>query len=233
MAFQNIPITNTWGPVNVDIRALDINQLGQIVAAQLAGQIRADVSFYLEVIFDPTSFVTALIFNKTQNVWKAWSTTSGSYVPLTQFQLGDVKQSFVTTDQVSVGWVVLDGRAITAIPGLTTAQAAVLTTFFPGGNLPALTPANINNLPASDSFSGITEPTVNPADGVIGALAIGGTYTQSEIEALRDDTEILRESTESVKDYATEIRDKSNDLLTALRTPTTPPIVSQIFVGYT
>jgi hypothetical protein len=177
MAHQTIPITLQAGPVPLPYEAADINQLLETVAKYLSGSIRADVSFYLEVFVDPTNFVTNLIFNSAQRVFKAWNPATGTYVPLTTFTAGDIKTSLVGTDQVALGWVLLDGRAITAITGLTTAQQTVLETFFGiGGNLPTVSAQNIQNLPADGSFEN---------------LPIDGTYTQAEIEALRDKSEEL------------------------------------------
>lgn len=244
MANQTIPVTLSWGPVSADIQALNINQLGELVARQLAGSIRADVSFFIEVIIDPTAKITSLIFNSTTRVFKAWSDSSGSYVPLTQYLIGDVKNTFIGTDQVAAGWVILDGRAFTAIPGISAAQIAVLQTLFGGTTLPVVVPTNTQNLPASASFSGIAKPAapaaITPADGVIGALTFDATtYTPSESEALRDATETLRDSASSVRDttaaiatQASAIQDKCSDLLTALRGSTTPTLWTSVFIGF-
>lgn len=245
MANQTIPITLSWGPVSADIQALNINQLGELFARQLASSIRADVSFYLQVIIDPTTKITDLIFNTTTRVWKAWNDATGTYVPLTQYQIGDVKNTFIGTDQVAVGWVILDGRAFTAIPGLSAAQLAVLQTLFGGTNLPTVVPTNTQNLPAPASFSGIAKPAapavIAPADGVIAALPFDPTtYTPAESEALRDDTETLRDSASALRDttaavavQASAIQDKCSDLLAALRGSTTPQLYTSLFVGYT
>lgn len=232
MANQTIPITLTAGPVPAGFSAANINELMQAIATYLSGAIRADVSFYLEVLVDPSNFVTNLIYNSTQKVWKAWNLSTGTYVPLTQYQIGDVKNSFSGADQIEAGWVVLDGRAFTAIAGLTTAQLATLQTLFGGTNLPVVTPTNTQNLPAAASFSGIPAVTVLPADGVIEALPIAATYDQAEIEALRDNTEIVRDSTAEVEAHVAEVQDKCNDLLTALRSNTTPSLYAMVFIGF-
>lgn len=229
---QTVPITLSWGPVSVDIRALNINQLGELIAAQLAGAIRADVSFYLEVLFDPTNFVTNLIYNSTQQVWKAWNQSTGKYVALTQYQIGDVKNTFVGEDQLQVGWVILDGRAFTAIPGLSTTQLATLQTLFGGTNLPTVTPTNTANLPGAAAFSGIPAATVLPADGVIGALPISAAYDQTEVTNLRDATETLRDSTAAVETQLAAVQETCDDLLTALRGSVTPTLYASCFIGY-
>ncbi len=139
MPNQTIPITLQWGPVTADISALDINQLGTLFAAQLSGNIRADISFVLPVLFDPTAFVTQLIFNIPQNVFKSWNQNQGRYVPVSQYATGDTKYQFGGVDSVATGWVLVDGRAISAIPGLSFAQKTVLETLFGvGGSLPTV-----------------------------------------------------------------------------------------------
>lgn len=233
MANQTIPIALTAGPVPPGFEAATIDQLMQAVATYISGAIRADVSFYLEVIVDPTNFVTNLIFNSTTRVWKAWNVATGTYVPLTQYQVGDVKNSFSGADQLEVGWVVLDGRAFTAIAGISAAQLAVLQTLFGGTTLPVVTPTNTQNLPGAAAFSGIAGVTVLPADGVIGALPFDPTtYTPAESEALRDDTEILRDSTADVEAHVAAVQTQCSNLLTALRGSTTPPLYAMIFVGF-
>lgn len=232
MANQTIPITQSWGAVVADISALNINQLGELIARQLSGAIRADVSFYLEVLFDPTSFVTSLIFNSTQGVWKAWNIGTGSYIPLTQYQIGDVKNTFSGSDQLAVGWVVLNGRSFTAIPGLSATQLATLQTLFGGTTLPNVTPTNTTNLPGSAAFSGIPAVTVLPADGVIGALPIDAVYSETEVEALRDNTEILRDSTDDVEAHIAAVQAQCSALLTALRASVTPTMYASVFIGF-
>lgn len=233
MANQTIPITLTWGPTAVNFIAGDINELGDFLAKQMSGAIRADVSFLLFVLIDPTTYQTDVIFNGLQRVFKAWDTASGTYQPITPFSIYDVKTSYIGADQISIGWVLLDGRAISAIPGLSAAQQARLETLFTvGGSLPIVTPSNIQNLPAADAFSGITKPTVTPANGVIGALTFTDPATAAEAEALRDATETLRDSTASVETQVAAIQDAASDLLAAVRGTTTPQLHSLIFVGF-
>lgn len=232
MANQTIPITQTWGPVVADISALNINQLGELIARQLAGTIRADVSFYLEVLFDPTNFITNLIYNSTQKVFKAWNQSTGSYVAITQYQIGDVKNTFVGEDQLSVGWVILDGRAFTAIPGISATQLATLQTLFGGTTLPSVTPTNTTNLPGPAAFSDIPAATVLPGNGVIGGLPIDPVYSETEVEALRDNTEILRDSTADVETQLAAVQDQCSALLTALRGSVTPTLYTAVFIGF-
>ncbi len=83
-ANQTIPITLQWGPTGEQFTAADINELGTFLARQLSGSIRKDVSFYLEVLFDPTSQVSGVnrIFNITQRVDKAWEPSVGGNLPV-------------------------------------------------------------------------------------------------------------------------------------------------------
>lgn len=233
MPNQTIPITLQAGVFPQGFQFSTPQEYATALAAILSGSIRADVSFIPFVLYDPTTFDGQLIFNVTQGIFKWWNTNTGSYQPLTPFQIGDVKNSFSGQDQVSVGWVVMNGRAISAIPGLTASQNAALESLFgDGGNLPNVTPLNGGSLPASDTFSGITKPTVVPADGVIAALPIGASYDQTEVTALRDATETLRDSTANVETQAAAIQDGAASLLTALRTNTTPPMYAMVFCGY-
>jgi hypothetical protein len=209
MPNQTIPITHTWGPVSASIAELDINQLGTLVAAQLSGAIRADVGFFIYALADPISYEADLIVNTQQRLFKGWDTSAGKYLPFNQFSVGQVLSTFSGVDDLANGWVILNGREITAIPGISGAQQAVLESFFGiGGFLPIVSPQNISGLP----------PAIVPAAGVIGALPVGNPPTQAEMTSLRNDTEILRTSTQLV--------------LTAIQANTTPPLYSQMFVGY-
>lgn len=231
MANQTIPITLTPTTVPTDFAAANINELMTAISTYIQGAIRADVSFYLEVLVDPTSFVTNLIFNSTQGVWKYWNSSLGRYVTVTDYIVGDIKYSFASADQVANGWVVLNGRTITAIPGLSGSQIAALQTLFPSGTLPVVVPVNGDFLPPSDSFTGITGVEIDPDDGVIGALPIGGSYDQGEIEDLRDATETLRDSTAALNEETDQIKAKAAELLAALAMNTTPPMTAMVFCG--
>jgi len=223
MSNQTIPITLQWGPTGEVFTAADIDQLGTFLAAHLSGSIRKDVSFYLEVLFDPTNQVSGVnrIFNITQRIDKYWDQAQGRYVPITQYQNGDVKNTFIGGDQISVGWVLLDGRAISAIPGITTTQTSVLESLFgAGGNLPVVSPTNTQNLPGAAAFSSITKPVVLPPNG-----GMSGTYVQAEAEALRD-------SAAAIEVQAAAIQDMASTLLLALRSSTTPLLYAQVFCGF-
>lgn len=231
MANQTIPITLTPNNPPIEVSAANFPQLLTLICQYVQGAIRASVSFFLEVLVDPTSFVTNLIFNSTQGVWKYWSQAEGRYVTITDYIVGDVKQTFVGADQVANGWVVLNGRSIAAIPGLTQLQIDNLDSLFPSGLLPTVVPVNGADLPPEDSYSGITGVEIEPDSGVIEGLPVGVAYDQAEMEALRDNTEVLRDSTADLAQETNEIKAKSEELLEALRTNTTPPLVSSVFCG--
>ncbi len=231
MPNQTIPITLQWGPTSQEVAIGDINAFGDFVAAHLAGTIRADVTFILTTLTDPTTFVTDLIFNTTQGVFKYWSSASGSYIPVTPFAIGDLKTSLAGADTIATGWVLLNGRTIASIPGLSTAQSAVLMTLFPSGTLPVIVPQNFSAFPVNGSFSAIPAVAVTPADGVIAALPFDDYYVRSEVEALRDDTETLRDSTAAVQSEIQQVKSVADSVLAALNN-STPPLYSLVFIGF-
>lgn len=232
---QTIPITLTPTPVPVGITYADINQLIQIVSRYMAAQISDDVTFVLTGAADPTAFVTLLFFNTTQGVWKYWDTGLGRYVAVTQFQPGDTKTTFLAGDQIQQGWVVLDGRAISAIQGISQNQAAILTTLFGiGGSLPTVTPlTSLQGLPATGAISDITVSDIQPPTGQIGALPFGATYDPTQPQALGSNTETLRNSAEDLKTSVAAIQTQAEAMLAALNNGTTgTPLYSLVFCGY-
>lgn len=237
---QSIPITLQWGQFTGSFVAGDINELGVFIAQQMAGAIRSDVSFMLITVNDPATEVTKLIYNTSQNLFKVWDTGTGRYLANLPFAIGDVKNSVVGTDTISTGWVVLDGRAIAAIPGISGSQQTHLQNLFnggaPGGNIPTVTPANINGLPADGSFSAIIwppsiNPVVTPAAGVIGALPFTNPATDTEAEALRNQTEILRTSAQDAFDVTKQIQAVAENTLVALNNAAGTPIYALVFCG--
>lgn len=241
MANQTIPIVLTAAPVPAGFQAADINQLMTAIATYISGAIREDVTFIPQVVNDPSAFQGQLIFNVPQRVFKGWNAGTGTYVAVTEYQIGDIKNTFTGTDDLAHGWVILDGRTIASITGITGAQQQALNDVFnagaPGGSLPVVTPANVNALPANGWFSGIPWPpslfpTFQPGPGVIGGLTVTNPPTGPEVEALRDETEILREASDQAWLVTKQLIGKSEGLLEALNQNTTPPIYAAIFVGY-
>lgn len=233
MANQTIPITLQPGTPPANFSYANFSQLLTAICRYVSGSIRADVSFFLEVMVTPTVYAGAnLVYNSVQRVFKGWNPNTGSYVTITQYAIGDVKHSFVAEDDVQNGWVLLNGRAFTAVPGLNAAQIAALQATFGGTTLPTWTPVNGADLPASDSFSGITKPTINPGEYAFAGITVSDPPTQAEVQEIADLSQELRLSVGDVAAQASEIQDKSADLLEALRTNTTPPLVMLTFVGY-
>lgn len=230
---QTFPVTLTWGPVTAPVVAADINELGTLVAGQLAAQVQADVSFYVEVATDPTSFITNVILNTTHGVFKLWNLSTGAYVPMTQFAVGDVKNSFSGLDSVGTGWVILDGRAITSIPGLSAVQQVNLQNLFPSGTIPVVTPPNIVGLPVGNAFGAIPQPIMDPPPGAFTDQVFTNPPTKTEVDRFADLTEELRGTANSIRDYAlTSTQLVSQQMLNALNGVSANPLYSLVFCGY-
>jgi hypothetical protein len=220
--------------VTAPVVASDINELGTLVAGQLAAQVQANVSFYYETATDPSVFVTNVILNTTQGVFKIWSADTGAYVPMTQFAVGDVKNNFSGLDSVSTGWVLLDGRAIAAVPGLSGVQQVNLTNLFPAGTLPVVTPPNIVGLPVGNAFGAIPQPVMEPAAGAFTDQVFTNPPTDLELDRFGDLSEELRGTVNGVREYAlTATQDVSQQMLNALNGIAGPNrLYSFVFCGY-
>ncbi len=215
---QTIPIKLSATSVPVGVSYASIDQLLTIIAQYMAGQIQDDVTFVLTGAADPTQFVTLLFFNTAQGVWKYWDTNSGRYLAVTQFQPGDTKTTFISGDEIQQGWVLLDGRLISAIQGLSQNQAAVLQTIFGvSGSLPTVTPLTaLNGLPAVGAISDIPVLDIQPPSGQIGDLPFGTDYNPAQSQALGDNTETLRNSADSLKTSVKAIQTQAEAMLAAL-----------------
>lgn len=233
---QIIPLKLTPTAVPVGVSYADINQLLVIIGQYMAGQIQDDVTFVQTGPVDPTQMVTLLFFNTSQGVWKYWDTNSGRYLAVTQFQPGDTKTTFISGDEISQGWVVLDGRAISAIQGLSQNQATVLQAIFGvTGSLPVTAPlTGLNGLPASGAISDITVSDTVPPTGQIGALPFGGSYDPTQSQALASNTETLRGSTGSLKDSLVAIQAQAEKILDALNGGSAggPTLYCKVFCGF-
>ena len=192
-----IPITLTATPVPVGISYVTIDQLLAIVAQYISGSISTSVSFYAQGPNTPTKYVTDQFFNTSQNTWYGWNANAAAYLPITQFQYGDVKYTFNQGDSPTTGWILCDGRKLTAIQNISATQLQVLQSLFGvGGNLPTITPlSGLNNLPANGSFSDITNPSVAPAAGTFSGLTVSDPPTQAEVKAITSNAETLDGST--------------------------------------
>lgn len=61
-------------------------------------------------------------------------------------------------------------------------------------NVPVTTQGQqLEDLPLSSSLADLA-PASLPANGVVGSLSIGATYSQAEVQALRDECENLRDA---------------------------------------
>ena len=231
---QTIPISLVPLPTPTGIEYSTIDQLLTVIANYLSGQISTDVSFFAQGASDPTSYVTSLFYNTSQNIFKGWDTGTGSYLPITPFQYGDVKNSFVAGDEVSNGWLELNGREVTAIQGLSLRQGQVLAQLFPAGTLPTVTPLqNLSGLPTNTSFSSISLPDITPPENQIQNLPFSGSYVQIESQDLAKNTETLRDSTSNLNDSVTQIRDVAESLLNAMNGGnSSASLYAKVFIGY-
>ena len=233
---QTIPIKLTPNTVPVGIAYSDINQLLTIIGQYMGAQIQDTVTFVQTGPNDPTQFVTPLFFNTSQGVWKYWDATSGRYLAVTQFLPGDTKTTFIGGDELQQGWVLLDGRKISQVQGLSQNQQQILEAIFGiGGSLPttsALT--SLNGLPLTGSFSGIANPAVTPPTGQIGALPFGSSYDPSQSQALGSNTETLRGSADSTQAALAAALVQAEAMLDALTNSSTSatPLFAKVFAGY-
>lgn len=234
MPNQTLAITLTWGPAAGQLSDYNLNQFGELLASHLAAAVQADVTFIPQLVANPAAFDTQLIFNITQRLFQGWDAGTGKYMPVTENTIGDIKNTFIGTDDIGRGWVILNGRVIAAIPGINGAQQAALESIFGvGGSLPTVTPANVNGLPAGNAFGVLPWPAINPAAGTFDpGLTFTNPVTDTEGLALAANAEILRDTTANVFTLVQQIQAVAQQLLTALNVNTTPPIYAQIFVGY-
>lgn len=240
MPNQTIPLTLSWGPVATDVRAEDINQLGKLIARQLAASLRADVTFIPVLTNDPATNEGQLIFNVTQNIFKSWDVVAGDYRAVSSFAIGDVKNTFVGVDAISTGWIILNGRKISDISGLSGSQVATLQSLFGAGaeqRIPNVTPANVSGMPAGNAFGSIPwppsiNPTYLPAEDTFANLPFTNPVTDAEATALADNCEILRSSGDAAFTVTKQIQALCQQVLNALNTNTTPPLYASLFIGY-
>lgn len=228
-----IPITLTPVPVPVGVRATDINQLITILTQYIAASVNADVSFFQSVSSDPTQQTTALIFNTSQSVFKYWDTGLGRYMPVTQFQAGDVKNTFVGGDSPQTGWIQCDGRLISAVPNISATQQGVLNSLFGvGGSLPNLTPfQSVSGLPSASAFTDIPVADTTPPQNQIANLPFSADYNPVEPQNLAANTETLRGSQNDLRTAVVSMKTASQQMLSALSAASTG-MYAMVFVGY-
>ena len=231
MPNQNIPLTLTWGSPPNPPTSFDADQLGAFIAKYMGAVMVSNFPPCDQVATDPLVMTTQLIFNYAQGVFKYWS--GGKYVLVTPYKAGDTKNSYVGTDDLAGGWVLLNGRVISTIAGSSAQQQGILSTLFPGAppTLPTVVPRYVNTLPPVNAFGNIVWPAIDPANGVIGTLPIGAGYTQAEVEALRDNTEILRDTVNNVQLEIQDFLAVSQSLLSNLYGTTTPALYALTYAG--
>lgn len=210
-----IPITFSPLTVPVSVQATNINELLTIIAQYLSGQISANVSFFQQGSNWPLSD-QGIYFNQTTQQFGTWSTAQGKYLPVTDLIIGDMKSSFVAGDDTADGWIQLDGRAINAVTGITNDQKSALQSLF-GTTLPNYTfLSGLAGLPATTSFSGIVNPASAPTADTVASLTIGGSYSQTEVAALRDNTATLAGSATAIQSALAQSIGYSEQVLASL-----------------
>ena len=133
-----IPITFRAVPLATPVRAVNIDQLLQIIAQQLSGEVDGAFAGLPQLATLPT-YDQGLVYNTTSRAFYAWSTAQSKYVPITTVPLlGEVKLTYRINDEPATGYVVLDGRPIASISGLSETQATNAAGLF-GTTLPSLT----------------------------------------------------------------------------------------------
>lgn len=236
MANQTIPITLQAGIGTPAQQAVVSTEALQIIATLLAANIRSDVSFFAQVVNDPAVFSTQLIYNISQAVFKYWSIADGKYIAITQFRVGDMKNSFVGDDSVATGWIVLNGRKISDIVGLAANQISALENLFgAGGSLPTVNPTNVSGLPSVNSFGQIPWPNMGatlPAAGVFSGLTFSNPVANTEAQTFATDAETLRTTTDGIFTLVKAIQALSDTFLNAMNNGGNPPLYALVFCGY-
>lgn len=228
----DIPIELTALPVPTGVRPATLTELVRLCADYMRGRISATVSFFLQGSNYPTS-EQGLFYNQTTQRFGAWNSAQGRYVQITDLQVGDMKPTFVAGDDVSNGWVVLDGRNTNAVSNLTQVQQNNLNTLF-GANtaMPNYRfVSGFSNMPANGTFSGIAQGAPTPPAGTIGSLTIGASYSQTEVQALRDNTETLDVSVQNLNTTVAAAKAASEQVLVALNGPSTGGPTWKVYVG--
>lgn len=130
--FQPVTITKA-------LKALDINQLIAIFCKYVSAYIDLpNVAIIPAAAVTPTSN-QGIFYNTTSQQFMVWNTSTGGYTPMGSSPVGDVKESYNTSDDVANGWVVMNGRTIDGITTLTGGQKTNLKTYFSTGVLPTST----------------------------------------------------------------------------------------------
>ena len=229
-----IPIALTAIPTEVGVAPANFNQLLALIASNMTGFISASVSFFSQGTVTPSAFVSALFYNVSQNMFYGWSTTNGEYLALTPFIQGDCKYTYVGGDAPNQGWIILNGRAITSIPGISAKQLSVLQSLFGAtANLPNVTPIqSLTGLPGSGSFSDILNPAVAPATGQFAGLTVNSPPQQSDLQATNQNAETLDASVQAVQQAVASIITQSEAVLDSLNGTSGAALYAAVFCGF-
>jgi len=231
---QTIPITLSHSAVPVGIKAANFDELMTLICQYVAGQISSDVDFYVKGTVDPTANVGLIFLNTSEGSFKMWDNTAGKYIAITStHQQGEIRNTFVNGDDPQHGWIVLDGRKISSIGGITQQQSSVLQQLFGlDGTLPSVTPlATLSGMPSNGTFGQLALDDTQPPAGQITALPFGTTYDPGQPQALAANTETLRTSVDNVKDALNEALTNLDAMVQSLNGGG-PAIYAQVFVGY-
>jgi hypothetical protein len=150
MAIQPIPIKLQAATVPNGVTAANLQELLVLITRYTAASITEDIGFFRFGNSLPLTNVGPF-YNLGDNKFYTWSTSLGRYVNDTGTAAPlDVVYSYRDEDDHLNGWVVADGRQISALTHLTTRQRAVLESKWgAGGNLPNLRQGNL--VPVSGS----------------------------------------------------------------------------------
>lgn len=178
---QIIPIKLSPACVPSGFKAVTLQDLINAACKYISASVADDVGFFRSGSVLPT-YDVGPFYNTSTGTWYQWSLTYGRYIcDLGNFRAGDTVNSFVAGDNLSYGWVVLDGRAINSIAGISTKQKNVLESFFgAGANLPSGLTASITGTIAAPANSTYTVLLSSPNALTINSLSIGlasGTCT--------------------------------------------------------
>lgn len=230
---QNIPIVLTPLPVPVGIEAITFDQLLGLVCQYIHGSISQNVSFFIQGSVAPVSN-QGIFFNQTSNRFENWNNSLGAYVPISEHEVGDIKPTFISGDDLSNGWVALDGRAINSINGLTQVQKNNLVTIFgANANIPNyIFLAGLSGIPANGSFSNISNPSFQPVPGTISSLPIDASYNQTQIQNLRGAAETTADSGNSLQLAVGSVISNCESIIKSLNSSVNGAVTLKVFVGY-
>ena len=134
----SIPIKLTPLPAPLSVEYANFDELIVLACKYIAASIGANVSFFIQGPSAPLSD-QGIFYNTYVGKFMRWSPNDGKYIYITDFVVGMLSSSYVLGDDVANGWIVLDGRAINSISGITVQQQNVLSTLFgANANLPTV-----------------------------------------------------------------------------------------------